>query len=70
MKPRIPRALPLLALPILALLCLAACGSVQPDRSGGAAAVPATEGGGAGPLEGSPLNARNLGSGPTTTNGQ
>ena len=53
---------------LLALVTLAACGAVQPSHGTGAADVPATQGGGAGPQEGSPLSSRNLGSGPTTVN--
>ncbi len=55
-----------LALAGLLLAGLAGCGAVHPDHGTGAAAAPATEGGLAGPQEGSPLDARNLGSGPTT----
>ena len=54
---------------VLALLLVAglsACSGVHPDHGTSAAAAPATQGGFAGPQEGSPLDSRNLGSGPTT----
>ncbi len=56
-----------IVLAALILLGVAACSAVQPEHQTGAANVPATQGGGAGPQEGSPLSARNLGSGPTAT---
>ncbi len=51
----------------LVLVGLAACGQVHPDRGSAASAVPATQGGGTGPLEGSPGNATNVGSPGSTT---
>ena len=44
------------------LLCVAACGAIRPDHGTGAANIAVTEGGFAGPAEGSPGNAANLGS--------
>ena len=54
----------------LMLVGLAACGGVQPDHGTGVAAAPATAGGLTGPQEGSPGNARNLGSDGSTTLGK
>ncbi len=45
-----------------ALLCVTACGAIRPDHGTGAADIPVTDGGFAGPAEGSPGNAANLGS--------
>lgn len=50
----------------LMLAALAGCGELHPVHNGGASAVPATSGGLTGPQEGSPGNAVNMGSGPTT----
>lgn len=50
----------------LMVLGLAACGGVHPDRGTGAASTPAQGGGLAGPQEGTPGNARNLGTDATT----
>ena len=44
---------------------LAGCGAVQPDRGTGAANAPAVSGGLAGPQEGNPGNAHNIGTDPT-----
>lgn len=51
----------------LLLIGLAGCGAVQPDHGSGAAAAPTTAGGLAGPQEGNPNNARNLGTDSSTT---
>lgn len=54
-------------LPVVAMLLgLAGCGAVRSDRGGGAAAIPATDGGLSGPQEGSPGNATNVGSDKST----
>ncbi len=45
----------------LALTALAACGGVRPQQGSGAARAPAQNGGLAGPQEGSPGNAHNIG---------
>ena len=45
---------------------LAACGAVHPDQGSGAASTPAQSGALAGPQEGSPGNAHNLGTDSTT----
>ncbi len=45
------------------LLALAGCGVLHPEHSTGAASIPAGEGGGIGPVEGSPNNASDLGPG-------